>query len=147
MTEEIRHDGSLMAIIIRGSYHKPGISFFTPGELSQQLAYMQHPAGHVINPHVHNPVPREVHYTQEVLVLRKGKLRVDFYDIGRKYIESRILEGGDVILLASGGHGFEVIEEIEMFEIKQGPYAGDADKTRFVGVEGKDIVIKEESRQ
>lgn len=144
--EEIRYSETLLAIIIRGSYHKPGISFFTPGELSQQLAYMQHQAGHVIDPHVHNPVPREVHYTQEVLVLRKGKLRVDFYDPDRRYIESRILEGGDVILLASGGHGFEVIEEIEMFEIKQGPYAGDADKTRFVGVEEKEVIIKEENR-
>lgn len=63
-----------------------------------------------------------------------GELRVDFYDDDRTYIESRILEGGDVILLASGGHGFEVLEEIEMLEVKQGPYAGDKDKTRFDGV-------------
>ena len=49
----------------------------------------------------------------------------------RKYIESRILQGGDVILLATGGHGFEVLEEIEMIEVKQGPYTGIDEKERF----------------
>ena len=48
-------------------------------------------------------------------------------------MESRILEAGDVILLATGGHGFEVLEEIEMIEVKQGPYTGDQDKTHFYG--------------
>jgi hypothetical protein len=65
------------------------------------------------------------------LFLRKGKLRVDFFDECQNYLESRILESGDVILLATGGHGFEVLEEVEMFEVKQGPYAGESDKTRF----------------
>ena len=139
---EVRYRGSLLAIIIPRDYHKPGISFFTPGALSQQLAYMEHPVGHDIVPHVHNPVRREVHYTQEVLVIRKGKLRVDFYDEDRNYIESHILEAGDVILLISGGHGFKVLEELEMFEIKQGPYAGDKDKTRFEGVPEENVQIK-----
>lgn len=140
--KEIRIDGKLFAIIIPCDYHKPGISFFTPGELSQQLAYMEHPAGHDIAPHVHNPVRREVHYTQEVLVIRKGKLRVDFYDDDRNYIESHILEAGAVILLIGGGHGFKVLEDLEMFEIKQGPYAGDKDKTRFDGVSEENVRIK-----
>ena len=61
-------------------------------------------------------------------MIKRGKLRVDFYDSGRNYIESRILLGGDTILLATGGHGFEALEEIEMIEVKQGPYAGDADE-------------------
>ena len=65
--------------------------------------------------------------------LPRGKLRVDFFDEQQNYLESRILVGGDVILLSKGGHGFEVLEEIEMYEVKQGPYAGESDKTRFVG--------------
>jgi len=68
-----------------------------------------------------------------VLWIKKGKLRVDFYSESQKYLESRMLEAGDVILLAQGGHGFEVIEAVEMFEVKQGPYAGEEDKTRFEG--------------
>lgn len=134
MIEEIKHQGELLAILLRSSYSKPGISFFTPNELSQQLAYMRHPAGHIIEPHVHNPVAREVHYTQEVLFLRRGRMRVDFYDNQQNYLYSRIMEAGDVILLATGGHGFEILEEIEMIEVKQGPYAGESDKTRFDGI-------------
>ncbi len=140
--KEIKYDNQLFAIIIPHDYHKPGISFFTPDELSQQLAYMEHHAGHDIVPHVHNSVRREVHYTQEVLVLRKGKLRVDFYDDDRNYIESHILEAGDIILLIRGGHGFKVLEDLEMFEIKQGPYAGEMDKTRFEGVSEENVRIK-----
>ncbi|SIS46725.1 cupin domain-containing protein [Insolitispirillum peregrinum] len=139
MIEHIEHGGELLALIIRASYAKPGISFFTDPALSQQIAYMQHPDGKIIEPHVHNPVPREVHLTQEVLVLRKGKMRVDFYDGAQSYLYSRTLEAGDVILLVTGGHGFEVLEEIEMFEIKQGPYAGDADKTRFRGISADQV--------
>jgi hypothetical protein len=132
--EHIKDGETLLAIIISASFDEPGIHFFTPNELSQQLAFMRHPAGKVIEPHVHNPVPREVQYTQEVLLIKRGKVRVDFYDERQTYLQSRILRGGDVILLAVGGHGFEILEETEMVEVKQGPYAGDLDKRRFVGI-------------
>jgi mannose-6-phosphate isomerase-like protein (cupin superfamily) len=134
MVENITYHNQLLALIISNKFNEPGIHFFTPNELSQQLAYMRHPVGQVIQPHVHNPVTREVQYTQEVLFIKKGKLRVDFYNNQQQYLESRILEAGDVILLVTGGHGFEVLEEIEMIEVKQGPYVGEQDKTRFIGI-------------
>ena len=143
MVETIRTGDQILAVIVSHDFHEPGIHFFTPNDLSQQLAYMRRPAGKVIDPYVHNPVSRNVHHTQEVLFLKKGKLRVDFYDENQSYLESRVLQGGDVILLATGGHGFEVLEEIEMIEVKQGPYAGDQDKTRFIGVTAERIVVKE----
>ena len=142
--EKLIHNGMVLAIIVRNNFHKEGIHFCTPDDFSQQLAYMNHPTGKVIPPHVHNPVQRSVSYTLEVLFLKRGKLRVDFYDDDRNYLESRILEAGDTILLASGGHGFEVIEEIEMIEVKQGPYAGEADKTRFTGVSAKNVKVLNE---
>lgn len=131
MTEEILHQGKLLALILRASFRADGIRFFTPDDFSQQLGYMNRPRGYVIPPHVHNPVARSVHYTKEVLFVRSGKVRVDFFDDGQNYLESRVLGAGDVILLAFGGHGFEMLEASEMIEVKQGPYAGDADKTRF----------------
>ncbi len=97
-------------------------------------AILDHPAGKAIDPHVHNPVPRAIQMTQEVLVVRRGKIRVDFYDDQKNYLKSRALVTGDIILLAAGGHGFEVLEDLEMIEIKQGPYAGYADKVRFAAV-------------
>jgi hypothetical protein len=142
MIETLKSGDQLLAVIVSGKFHEPGIHFFTPDDLSQQLAYMRHPAGKIIDPHVHNPVDRKVQFTQEVLVVKRGKLRVDFYNDQQQYLESRILEEGDVILLATGGHGFEVLEEVEMIEVKQGPYAGDNDKTRFTGVETKKILVK-----
>lgn len=139
--ENVTHDDSVLALIIRSEFSKDGIEFFTPDDFSQQLAFMKHPKGKVIAPHVHNVVERRVQYTQEVLFLRKGSLRVDFYDSKRAYLSSRVLLGGDVILLAECGHGFEVLEDVEMIEVKQGPYAGDADKTRFQGIDGRDALI------
>lgn len=131
MVEQVFAGEKLLAIIVRSGYSEPGVNFFTPANLSQQVAFIRHPAGRAIEPHIHNPVPREVLYTQEVLVIRKGSLRVNFYDDNRVYLESRILAAGDFILLAEGGHGFEVLDELEMIEVKQGPYAGVDDKTRF----------------
>jgi mannose-6-phosphate isomerase-like protein (cupin superfamily) len=98
---------------------------------------MHHPKGKVIEPHIHNEVPRNITLTQEVLFIRRGKLRVDFYNNRRDYLESRVLEEGDVILLSSGGHGFETLEELEMIEVKQGPYAGGRDKVRFQAIPKK----------
>jgi mannose-6-phosphate isomerase-like protein (cupin superfamily) len=143
MIERIELKGDLYALIIRADFHKDGIEFFTPEDFSQQLAYMNRPKGYYIEPHVHNPVLREVHYTQEVLFIRKGKVRIDFYDLEKDYIESCVLETGDVILLAFGGHGFKMLEPTEMLEVKQGPYAGEQDKTRF---EGNKVKLKELNR-
>ena len=134
MIKEIKHADIVLAIIVTHDYQGKGITFFTPNEFSQQMAYMAHPAGKTIDPHVHNPVKREVHYTKEVLFIRKGKIRADFYAEDQHYVDSQILEAGDIILLANGGHGFEVLEDVEMFEVKQGPYAGENDKTRFTGI-------------
>lgn len=131
LVKEVRHDGELMAIILRRGFNETGIHFFTPDDFSQQLAFMHHPSGKVIQPHVHNPVQREVYYTLEVLFIRKGRLRIDFYSNEKAYLWSETIEEGDTILLATGGHGFEALEELEMIEVKQGPYAGDQDKTRF----------------
>jgi hypothetical protein len=123
-----------LAIILPASFRSEGIIFFTPNDFSQQLGYMSRPNGYIIPPHVHNPVVREVQYTKEVLFIKSGKVRVDFYDDNQNYLESHILCQGDVILLAFGGHGFEMLEPSEMIEVKQGPYAGDEDKTRFESV-------------
>ena len=130
-----------MAIIVRSDFKQDGIKFFTPGSFSQQLGYMNHPEGYVIKPHVHNPVSRRVLFTNEVLFIKSGKVRVDFYDLDKKYIKSEILKQGDVVLLASGGHGFEMLEPTEMIEVKQGPYAGDDDKTRFEPVPSDQLRI------
>ena len=143
MINSIINKGQTLAIILRTTYKEKGINFFTPNEFSQQLAYMNHPSGYEIQPHLHNAVQREVQFTKEVLFIKSGKVRVDFYDDEKNYLESRILVSGDVILLAFGGHGFEMIDDTEIIEVKQGPYTGEADKTKFEPVSADQIKIME----
>ncbi|MBV6518767.1 MAG: hypothetical protein DCC43_04795 [Candidatus Brocadia sp.] len=145
MIQKIVHHGRLLSIIIKANFKKEGIEFFTPNDFSQQLAYMNRPKGYIIAPHVHNAVVREVQFTKEVLVVKQGKLRIDFYDEDKNYLESRIIETGDVILLAYGGHGIEMLEDSEIVEIKQGPYAGEMDKVRFEPIGKSKLQIEGES--
>lgn len=139
--DKIVHNNTLLGIIIYNSFEKEGIEFFTPDHFSQQLAYMKRPRNYSIPPHVHNPVPREVTLTNEVLFIKSGRMRIDFYNDQHAYIESRVVVSGDVILLSHGGHGFEMLEETEIIEVKQGPYAGEKDKTRFEAVNENKIKI------
>ena len=142
MIDYINYNNQILGIIIKSNYTKKGITFFTPDDFSQQLAYMNHPKGKTIEAHVHNIVKREVFYTKEVLFIKKGKIQVDFYTDDQKYFCSRVLESGDVILLAAGGHGFKILEDTEMFEVKQGPYTGENDKTRFTGINNINEKVK-----
>lgn len=131
MIEFVKYEELNLAIIIRSNFKHEGIKFFTPQDYSQQLGYMNRPKGYIIKPHSHKKIKRNVENTNEVLFIKKGKLKVDFYNYDNNFIESRELNKGDIILLISGGHGFEILEDSEIFEVKQGPYAGDDDKILF----------------
>jgi hypothetical protein len=129
--ETLMDKGTVIAMIMYKDYHNDGIVFITPKEFSQQLGYMNHPVGYKVQPHVHNPVSRVVTDTQEVLLIRKGRIKIDFYTADQSYLDSRELSTGDVILLAGGGHGITMLEPTEIIEVKTGPYVGELDKTRF----------------
>jgi hypothetical protein len=131
MIEEIKNEDTIFAIIIRSYYNKNGIEFFTPKHFSQQLGYMNRPKGYCIEPHSHHKVERRVTLTQEVLHMRSGKVKVTIFDNNHDFFKECIIETGDTILLANGGHAFEMLEDSELIEIKQGPYGGDEDKIRF----------------
>ena len=125
------HDGETLAIVIRAEYQSAGIEFFTERDSSQQLGYMCRPAGYIVDAHRHNPVEREVTQTQEVLFIRRGRCLLNLYGSGDTVIMSSELHTGDVVLLAAGGHGLYMLDETEIIEVKQGPFSGDHDKTRF----------------
>jgi hypothetical protein len=141
MIQKILRGNSILAIILRSNYHSNGIEFFTPNDFSQQLGYMNRPKGYEILPHLHNKVKRNVEFTNEVLLIKSGQVRVDFYDDNKNYFQSEILYKGDVILLVKGGHGFQMMKKSEIIEIKQGPYFNDSDKTRFMPVNKKKIKL------
>jgi hypothetical protein len=135
--EYVYHEGELYCIILRDDYKSGKIEFFTPDSFSQQLGFLPHKKGNVIQPHKHKISKREILFTQEVLFIKRGMVKVNFYDHNAGFIGYEIINKGDVILLAGGGHGFEIMEDTIMIEIKQGPYVGVDDKMRFEGVEGK----------
>ena len=143
MIENITDNKKTLAIIVRSSYSCDGIKFFTPNDFSQQLGYMNRPKGYEILPHCHKKVQRKVETTNETLLIRSGKIRVDFYNLKNIYLKSKILHQGDVILLVAGGHGFYMLEKSEIIEIKQGPYKdSDIDKDRFKSIKKEEIIIE-----
>lgn len=131
--EEITAGDTLIAMIIRSNFRLENSQFFSPHDFSQQLGFLSHPKGSEIPAHRHRRVKRNVVLTQEVLLVRKGRVRANLYDTESKFLCSRDLGVGDVIFLCQGGHGFEVLEDLEMIEIKQGPYSGRASDKVLLG--------------
>ena len=103
---------------------------------------MKYKKGYIINPHKHNKRLTKILRTTEVILLLKGVLRVDFYNQQKKYLFSKILKEKDIIMLVHGGHGFKVIKDVEMIEVKQGPYSLVKDKIKFNKIDEKKIKIK-----
>ena len=125
-------DGDLvLGVIISRDFSSENTSFITPEDSPQQLALMAYSQNDEISPHIHNLIPRTVQHTQEVLIIVEGKLRVDFYSLNKSYVKSHIVSTGDVLLLYQGGHGFFFVEDTRMIEVKNGPYLGEIDRTKF----------------
>ena len=145
MIKEIRYKKKLFALIVSGKYRsKKGVSFFTPNHTTQQFGYMTHKSGYTISPHKHNKRLTKILSTTEVIILLKGVLRVDFYNQQKKYLFSKILREKDIIMLVHGGHGFKIIKDVEMIEVKQGPYFLSKDKVKFKKVDEDRIKIKKD---
>ena len=143
MIEKIIYKKKLFALIVRGKYrNKKGINFFTSKEATQQFGYIKHKKGHIIQPHQHRKRLTKIVTTTEVILLLKGSLKIDFYSMQRKYLFSRILNEKDIVMLVEGGHGFKVIKDVEMLEVKQGPYNLIKDKVKFTGIYDKRNKIK-----
>lgn len=130
-----KRNETTLALIVRANYIAPGISFVTENESVLQIGVLCWPPGHVIDSHSHNPLERSIDSTQEVLFIRSGLVRLDLYDEDQTYVCSRELATGDVVFLCGGGHGLEILEQSDIIEVKQGPYLGEHEKTRFSPVD------------
>jgi len=143
MIEKILHKKRLFALIVRRQFRKKsGINFFTSKEATQQFGFMKHKKNHFIKPHKHNKRLTRILRTTEVILLLKGTLRVDFYNNNNKYLFSKKINEKDIIMLIHGGHGFKVLKNVEMIEVKQGPYSLASDKIKFKTVDEKKIKFK-----
>jgi hypothetical protein len=129
--ERIPADGPLLALLLSGTAAPAETTFPTPEELNLQVGFVVHPAGGAIQRHDHKPLEREIVGTSEVLVVRSGRCEIDLYDHERRHVATRELRTGDVILIVGGGHGFRMLEDTVLLEVKQGPYTGLDEKERF----------------
>ena len=138
MIEKIFNKKVLYALIVRSNYKKKkGVNFFTDRTATQQFGYMNHKKGHKIFPHRHNKRKSKIEITTEVIIMLQGILRVDFYDNKEKYLFSKKLYSNDIIMLSNGGHGFKVLKDVKMIEVKQGPYSLLKDKIKFENIDEK----------
>ena len=132
MIENITHNKKNLALIIKNTYlKKKGVNFFTNNKLSQQVAFMSHKKGHLIQPHIHKKRLKKIYDTCEVLIMLEGSLKVNFYNNNKKYLFSKIIKKNDIIILLTGGHGFEILKNCKFIEVKQGPYNPTKDKFKF----------------
>ena len=130
--QEIKENNKVIAKVFKYTKKKfKGIKFFTPSNFNLQVGLMCHPKKYKIHPHFHLNKKKTIQHMSEFLIVFKGKLKVNFYNKNKKKFKSIILKKRDMILLITGSHGFDVLEKIEMIEIKQGPFSGEIDKIRF----------------
>lgn len=141
MIEVIKYKKSIFGYIVRYK-KKNGVNFFTPPNLSQQVGFIKHKKNHNIIPHIHLKNQRKITYMSEVLIIQKGKIRVDLYSLKKKYLFSKILKKDDILILIRGAHGFEVLDSCEMIEIKQGPFDKRVDKIRFEKNKKEKLILK-----
>lgn len=127
----LREDDLYLGLYIPYDFSFNDIEFLTKDDATLQIGGMSRSKNYIIDPHLHNVVDRNIRVTHEVLYVKKGKARVNFYTEDQTYIKSIIISTGDFLLLSDGGHGVEILDDCEIIEIKQGPYVGLNDKVRF----------------
>ena len=120
----IERDGVRYAEVIRATAQVATTTFFSPAESSFQFGLLAHGAGFVEPAHVHRPVAREIRDLQQMLVVQRGVVAVDFFDSsGQKFAEV-VLRAGDAINLVHGAHSVRAIEDMQCVSVKQGPFLG-----------------------
>jgi len=128
--EEIKsNDGKIIAIVVNKDFKKNGINFVSKKEFPLQLGVNSYKKEYKIKPHFHIGEKIIINKIQEIVHIENGKVIVNLYDLSGKKFKSIVLSMGDTIFFIDGGHGFEILEDTKIIEVKQGPYFGkDKDK-------------------
>lgn len=127
----IADNGAVLAYIARGGSLPLETTFLTPDDCNLQVGHVVYPSGGEIARHIHLPIERRLVGTTEVLLVQQGRCEVDVYSDERRVVATCELRAGDILIAVAGGHGFRVLEDTVLLEIKQGPYPRGAEKERF----------------
>lgn len=129
--ETIAWAGQPLCYIVRRELVPQRTTFLTPAEATLQVGYIVYQAAQEIPRHIHRRIERAIDRTGEVLLVRNGRCELDVYNDDRERVATREVREGDLIIFVGGGHGFRVMEDTVLLEVKQGPYAGNDEKERF----------------
>ena len=129
--ETIALDGEVLAYVARSAPLPSKTTFLTPDDCNLQVGQVVYPSGGEITRHMHLPVERHLVGTTEVLLVQRGRCEVDVFGPNRQLVTTCELQVGDMLIAVSGGHGFRILEDTVLLEVKQGPYPGGAEKERF----------------
>lgn len=128
--EQVADASGILALVIRAGATSDATAFLTSSDSAFQAGFVVYPANGRVKPHVHLPVARHIEGTAEFLLVRSGRCVVDIYSADRRIVATRELGPGDAVLSLGGGHGFRMLADTVLLEIKQGPY-NLAEKERF----------------
>lgn len=131
LIEEVHSGKQLIAIIIRAGWIPEKRTFVSSNEANFQLGYFVYAAGNEVPRHSHLPCARTIHETSEFVLVRQGRCEMDLYGEDQRLLRTVELRQGDAALLLAGGHGFRLLEDTVLLDIKQGPYRGPEEKERF----------------
>jgi hypothetical protein len=131
--EEIRSDdGRIIAIVVRRDFEKEGVNFISKDDFPLQLGVSGYKKGATIKAHFHIEKEIKINKIQEVVHIESGRTRVNLYDLDGKKFKLVELSDDDTILFVDGGHGFEMLEDTRIIEVKQGPYFGKDEDKRMI---------------
>ena len=130
--ERVEKDGVVYALIFRRTLSVgDGVRFLTPTDYPLQLGLIERKSGYAFRPHIHNDLHYNVNTTQEFLYVEQGRIRAKIFSHAWEPVYEAELGPGDFLLSLTGGHSFDVLEDVRLIEVKQGPYPGDAYAKRF----------------
>ena len=124
--ETVEHNGTRSAEIIWASTQVKETKFFSPDDSSFQFGLLAHEAGFVEPPHYHKPINRVINDLQQMFVVQRGVVAVEFFDQDGRLFREVVLRAGDGIVLIHGTHAIRVVEDMQCISVKQGPFLGAA---------------------
>ena len=124
-------NGVVICIILRSTEIVKKRNFITLESEEMQFASFNYSKGSSVKRHIHNLIERRLMTTSEAIVVLEGKIEVKIYDNSLKFLNKVELYEKDSILMLSGGHEINILEDSKFIEFKQGPYDQLQDKSLF----------------
>ena len=130
---EVKQGSVVLARIIKAQVFPEGLSFVSSDNEYIQLGTWKYNKGKKLLAHKHNEYERTALLTQEVIIVKKGKVNARIYGTDDKLVKQIELKQGDCAIMLQGAHGFDILEDdAEVIEVKNGPYGGpEKDRTRL----------------